>query len=40
MNIVNDEFIIELEKDYEYGRTNIRELWNILIEKFNYCYKY
>lgn len=34
MNIVNDEFIIELEKDYEYGRTHIRELWNLLIEKF------
>lgn len=34
MNIVNDEFIIELEKDYEYGRTHIRELWNLLIENF------
>lgn len=34
MNIVNDEFIIELEKDYEYGRTHIGELWNLLIENF------
>jgi hypothetical protein len=26
MNVVNDEFILELEKDYEYGRSHIREL--------------
>lgn len=36
MNIVNDEFILELEKDYEYGRSHIRELWNLLLEKFSF----
>lgn len=36
MNIVNDEFILELEKDYEYGRSHIKELWNLLLEKFSF----
>lgn len=36
MNIVNDEFILELEKDYEYGRSHIKELWNLLQEKFSF----
>ena len=36
MNIVNAEFILELEKDYEYGRSHIRELWNLLLEKFSF----
>ena len=36
MNIVNDEFILELEKEYEYGRSHIKELWNLLLEKFSF----
>ena len=32
MDIVNDEFFLELEKDYEYGRSHIRVLWNLLLE--------
>lgn len=36
MNIVNDEFFLELEKDYEYGRSHIRVLWNLLLENFSF----
>lgn len=34
MNVVNEDFMLELEKDYEYGRTHIKELWNLLLETF------
>ena len=36
MDIVNDEFFLELEKDYEYGRSHIRVLWNLLLENFSF----